>query len=91
MVSACLATYRITRAERWRARAVWAFRWFLGGNDLQRMIYDPSTGGCSDGLHSDRCNDNQGAEATLSFLLALCEMRSIQQINSTPPLSTKVQ
>ena len=91
MVSACLATYRITRAERWRARAVWAFRWFLGGNDLQRMIYDPSTGGCSDGLHSDRCNDNQGAEATLSFLLALCEMRSIQQINSAPPLSTKVQ
>ncbi len=34
-------------------------------------LYDPSTGGCRDGLHADRANENQGAESTLAFLLAL--------------------
>ena len=39
------------------------------------MLYDSSTGGCRDGLHPDRVNDNQGAESTLAFLMALLEMR----------------
>jgi hypothetical protein len=51
-----------------------AFNWFLGENDLRVSLYDPTTGGCRDGLHADRCNENQGAESTLSFLLALTEM-----------------
>jgi hypothetical protein len=33
------------------------------------------TGGCRDGLHPDRVNENQGAESTLSFLMALLEMQ----------------
>ena len=53
-----------------------AFGWFLGQNQLQRSLYDATTGGCRDGLHADRANENQGAESTLSFLLALLEMRS---------------
>jgi hypothetical protein len=56
-------------------RARLAFSWFFGQNQLQEWLYDPTTGGCRDGLHSDRVNENQGAESTLSFLLALCEMR----------------
>ena len=55
----------------------WAFNWFLGENHLQHWLFDPSTGGCRDGLHVDRPNHNQGAEATLSFLLALHELRTI--------------
>ena len=31
-------------------------------------------GGCRDGLHEARVNYNQGAESTLSFLLALAEI-----------------
>jgi hypothetical protein len=89
MVSACLALYRATGAQEWRNRAEWAFRWFLGDNDLQKLLYDPTTGGCLDGLHSDRVNDNQGAEATLSFLTALCEMRSLQASNSIRPTEVK--
>ena len=34
-----------------------------------------TTGGCKDGLHPDRVNENQGAESTLSFLMALLEMQ----------------
>jgi hypothetical protein len=77
-VSACLQAYRITKDNRWRSKAWSAFNWFLGDNDLQISLYDPVTGGCRDGLHPDRANQNQGAESTLSFLMSLLEMRSLQ-------------
>jgi Glycosyl transferases group 1 len=76
MVSACLEALRATGDPRHAAHARRAFLWFLGQNQLQRSLYDPSTGGCRDGLHADRLNENQGAESTLSFLLALLEMRA---------------
>ena len=76
-VSACLQAYRVTRDSRWRNEAWSAFNWFLGDNDLQLPLYDSVTGGCRDGLHPDRANENQGAESTLSFLMALLEMRSL--------------
>jgi glycosyltransferase involved in cell wall biosynthesis len=76
-VSACLQAYRVTGDSRWRSEAWSAFNWFLGDNDLQLPLYDSVTGGCRDGLHPDRANENQGAESTLSFLTALLEMRSL--------------
>jgi hypothetical protein len=76
-VSACLHAYRATGKNRWRKEAWSAFNWFLGDNDLQIALYDPTTGGCRDGLHPDRANENQGAESTLSFLMALLEMRQL--------------
>ena len=75
MVSACLEAFRITGDERWRKEARRAFEWFLGRNDLNLSIYDPISGGCRDGLHPDRLNENQGAESTLAFLQALLELR----------------
>ncbi|HQT91012.1 MAG TPA: glycosyltransferase family 4 protein, partial [Candidatus Kryptobacter bacterium] len=74
-VSACLVAYRITGDTHWRREARRAFEWFLGRNDLNLPIYDPTTGGCRDGLHADRPNENQGAESTLAFLQALLELR----------------
>ena len=78
-VSASLLAYRITNDARWRREAWSAFNWFLGDNDLQLPLYDSVSGGCRDGLHPDRPNENQGAESTLSFLMALLEMQSLQQ------------
>ncbi len=78
-VSASLQAYRVTGDNRWRNEAWSAFNWFLGDNDLQLPLYDSATGGCRDGLHPDRANENQGAESTLSFLMALVEMRSLQE------------
>ena len=78
-VSACLQAYRVTGDSRWRNQAWSAFNWFLGDNDLQLPLYDSVTGGCRDGLHPDRANENQGAESTLSFLMALVEMQSLEQ------------
>ena len=76
VTSACLAAHGVSGDACWMEKGTRAFEWFLGQNSLQQWLYDASTGGCRDGLHADRTNRNQGAEATLSFLLALCEMRA---------------
>jgi hypothetical protein len=75
MVSSCLEAHRLTGDPRWRKEARRAFDWFLGRNDLNMTIYDPTTGGCRDGLHPDRSNENQGAESSLAFLQAVLELR----------------
>lgn len=77
-VSACLDAWRVTRDPKWRHEMRRAFSWFLGENHLQASPYDPTTGGCCDGLHAERLNENQGAESTLSFLLALSDMSSLE-------------
>lgn len=79
-VSACLQAYRLTGEERWHVQAWTAFNWFLGENDLGTSLYDAATGGCRDGLHPDRVNQNQGAESTLSFLMALLEMQQLKAL-----------
>ncbi|HTL17570.1 MAG TPA: glycosyltransferase family 4 protein [Patescibacteria group bacterium] len=78
MVSACLEAYRVSADATWYEQAQRAFDWFLGWNDLGLELYAPKTGGCRDALHVDRVNDNQGAESTLAFLLALAELRLTQ-------------
>ncbi|MGC1482200.1 MAG: glycosyltransferase family 4 protein [Candidatus Acidiferrum sp.] len=83
VVSASLQAYRATGKGRWRKEAWSAFNWFLGDNDLQIALYDPTTGGCRDGLHPDRANENQGAESTLSFLMSLLEMRQLEDYDGT--------
>lgn len=47
-----------------------AFDWFLGANHLNQVIYNPCTGGCYDGLEENYVNLNQGAESTVSYLMA---------------------
>lgn len=83
MVSACLAAQAGTGESRWGRQAHLAFEWFLGRNDLSLSLYNPTTGGCRDGLHSDRLNQNEGAESTLAFLLALLEIRVAETLTSS--------
>ncbi|MHA3774303.1 glycosyltransferase family 4 protein [Verrucomicrobiota bacterium sgz303538] len=80
MVSASLEAWRITRDEFWWKEAQRAFEWFLGRNHLNQPLYDSTTGGCRDAIHEDRINENQGAESTLAFQLALAEMRLAQHM-----------
>jgi glycosyltransferase involved in cell wall biosynthesis len=79
LISACLDAYRITSDFGWYDYATQAFEWFLGRNALGVSVYDKGTGGCRDGLHIDRLNENQGAESTLSFLQALLEMKQFSR------------
>lgn len=47
-----------------------AFEWYLGHNHLNQIIYNPISGGCYDGLEDDHVNINQGAESTVTYLMA---------------------
>ncbi len=88
MISACLEAHRATGDKRWRKEARRAFEWFLGRNDLNLPIYDPTTGGCRDGLHPDRLNENQGAESTLAFLQSLLELRLAESAFTSKEIRT---
>lgn len=90
MVAACLDAYRVTGEPRWNEHARRAFNWFIGENHLHQLLYDASTGGCRDGLHPDRVNENQGAEATVSFLLALCDMRLADRADVRRPAHLEI-
>ncbi|MBU0638197.1 MAG: glycosyltransferase family 4 protein [Planctomycetes bacterium] len=90
MVSACLEAYQVTGDEYWRTEARRAFDWFLGRNDLHLPLYDPTTGGCRDGLHPDRANQNEGAESTLAFLIGLVEMRMGESVINREAEMTEV-
>ena len=84
MVSACLEAFRATQDAAWSREAQRAFEWFLGRNDLGLPVYDSSTGGCGDGLHADRINENQGAESSLAFHLSLAEMKYAEHLVADP-------
>jgi len=62
--------YDVFETEEYRHKMVTAFDWFLGKNRLHQIIYNPCTGGCYDGLEETHVNLNQGAESTVSYLMA---------------------
>ena len=70
MVQALVTAYNITKNKRYKDLALKSFNWFLGKNVLNQTIYDDYTGGCYDGLGKECININQGAESTVSYLLA---------------------
>ena len=71
---------RVTDEARWAGEAMRAFSWFHGQNHLQHSLYDPSTGGCRDGLHADRPNQNQGAESTLAVISTLQQAQRLSAV-----------
>ena len=71
--------YDVFRDEDYLAKMKTAFSWFLGNNHLHQVIYNPCTGGCFDGLEETRVNLNQGAESTVSYLMARLTMKNDQE------------
>ena len=62
--------YDVFKEEAYKTKMQVAFDWFLGNNHLHQIIYNPCTGGCYDGLEDSYVNLNQGAESTVSYLMA---------------------
>ncbi|MCC6907119.1 MAG: glycosyltransferase [Phycisphaerales bacterium] len=69
--------YLATGERRYLRRMHQSFDWFLGANRLGIRLYDFSTGGCRDGLGTHEASQNQGAESTVSYLMALLTMLDI--------------
>ena len=68
--------YDVFKNEKYRRKMKIAFNWFLGNNHLHEVIYNPCTGGCYDGLEENYVNLNQGAESTVSYLMARLTVES---------------
>jgi hypothetical protein len=62
--------FHLTRDKTYLSKMVDSYQWFTGVNDLGLSLYDPDTGGCADGLHSEGINLNQGAESTLAYWIS---------------------
>jgi len=62
--------FQVTNVKYYKELANIAFNWFLGDNVLGQVVCDRATGGCHDGIGEKFINLNQGAESTISYLLA---------------------
>ncbi len=88
------AAYDATEDEKFLILQRKAFDWFLGENDLHIPLYDFTTTGCCDGLMSGGVNKNQGAESTISFLVALMtilESYTILEKKTTKPNQIRIE
>jgi glycosyltransferase involved in cell wall biosynthesis len=70
LVLALKAMYEASGDVKYKKKMRDAFEWFLGNNMLGQVVYDHTTGGCYDGVGEKEINLNQGAESTVSYLLA---------------------
>lgn len=70
MILALSTAYKITKDDSYLNLIAISFSWFLGNNSLQIPLYNYRNGGCYDGIHPDRINQNQGAESLVSYLLS---------------------
>jgi hypothetical protein len=77
MVETAVEAYYTTMDNKYAEIANLTFEWFLGKNSIKAMIYNPETGGCSDGLSQNSVNINQGAESSISYLLARLKMEEL--------------
>lgn len=69
--------YTVFEKEEYKQKATLAFSWFLGNNHLHQIVYNPCTGGCYDGVEEHNINLNQGAESTISYLMARLSIERI--------------
>ena len=93
MILAMCNFYNYNKDEKFQKMIVDSFDWFLGNNHLNQIIYNPATGGCYDGLEEFNINLNQGAESTLSYLmakLALEKLNLSRQNNKVPGTMTQL-
>jgi len=72
--------YDIFTFDNYYSKMIIAFDWFLGKNRLHQIVYNPCTGGCYDGLENTHVNLNQGAESTVSYLMARLTMEKYKNI-----------
>jgi len=77
LVHSCADCFRLTRDLRWRDHAYWGVQWFLGKNHIRQPMFNKETGAGYDGFNATERNENQGAEATISWLFSWLEIFDI--------------
>jgi glycosyltransferase involved in cell wall biosynthesis len=79
-VLALFTFFQVFRTPEYAEKMKTAFNWFLGQNHLHHIVYNPCTGGCYDGLEETHVNLNQGAESTVSYLMARCTIEKYKRL-----------
>lgn len=79
LLLAAEAALEVTGNENHRSTMERCYSWFLGGNDGNVVIALPERGACHDGLTSSGVNQNQGAESSLMWLMALERIRRLRR------------
>ena len=74
MVESSLSAFDATKKDEYRNLARRIFEWFLGRNSLRVTVYNEENGGCCDGINPKGLNLNEGAEATVCYLIARLEL-----------------
>ncbi len=80
MVETAIDAFYATNDKRYVKIAYDVFPWFLGRNTLNTTLYNPETAGCFDGLSCKNVNLNQGAESSISYLLARLKIEELKQV-----------
>lgn len=80
--------YEVFKKKDYLAKMETAFNWFLGSNRLKQIVYNPCTGGCYDGLEENHVNLNQGAESTLSYLMARLTIEKYRNLGRSIALAS---
>lgn len=78
--------YYVFRKDEYKQNARTIFNWFLGDNHLHEIVYNPITGGCYDGIEAHNVNLNQGAESSLSYLMARLAIQRILILEKESPI-----
>ncbi|MBU2576491.1 MAG: glycosyltransferase [Nanoarchaeota archaeon] len=81
LVHTYLTAHSVTQNPEYYKNAIETIHWFFGKNHLNQMVYDEITGGCFDGMGEYSLNLNQGAESTLSYLLARLFLEEVNQFS----------
>jgi hypothetical protein len=79
MVEAALMAFRVTGEANYQKAAYTMFEWFFGRNTKGLAVYNSETGGCHDGITPDGLNLNEGAEATVSYIMARLELEKLNK------------
>ena len=83
--------YDVFKDDDYKQKMVTAFNWFLGKNRLHQIVYNPCTGGCYDGLEETHVNLNQGAESTVSYLIARLTMEDVKENTKEPSKTIEIR
>lgn len=73
--SAYIEAFLVTNNVNYIGNAKTCFLWYTGKNSKSISLLDEETGGCHDGIESDKLNPNQSAVSVISFWTAYLDIR----------------
>ncbi len=78
MCECLVRAYKVTGNKNYLREARLCMDWYGGKNTRKACMVNPKDGGVYDGINENNVTGNQGAEATLSYLLGACALQEAE-------------